>query len=449
MRKSTLMNVPAWLVIMLLTVSCFTRKDRATEEISTEPTQTEEPAKAPSVNDKSSIPPTVKETAVQIRKVNFFLEASGGMAGFMPRGQANADAVPFQKNIAGLLSEINFSKFIGERDYYYILEKNGMSLLQKSSYNDLLKTVSAGIEKPALGTELPEMLEGILKESEKENAVSIIVSDFIYGPADKTKFAIIPQLIRGGLNKAQNGQVISVFGFRSPFTGTFHPAVKTPEAKRQLKSVSMPYYVWVIGEQKYVSTFNRQVIKAMPEEQAHFGFNFPEPTFEALTKYNPSGNVYCSSRNPEAGCKAVTLDPQKDMPVEFEVGVNLENYPSTLQSSDYLKNNLEFSGKGIIGTILSVKKADAKTKANPSLEKYSHFVRVKVTEASAKSGSLTITLPRQEPNWITQWTTQNDNNPVAQPGKTFKLNEVLSGVQSLYGETSRNEFQISITFTKG
>lgn len=449
MRKSKLISLPAWLVIMLLTVSCFSRKDRATEETSTEPTQTEETTTAPAKNATVNEPKTPAQPSQQIRKVNVFLEASGGMVGFMPRGGAASSATPFQNKIAGLFTEINFNKAVGKKDYYYILEKNGQSLLQKSTYNDLLKTVSAGIEKPALGTELPEMLEGILKESAKDNAVSVVISDFIYGPADKTKFAIIPQLIRGALNEAANKeQVISVFGFQSNFTGTFHPAVKTPVAKRQLSNVKMPYYVWVIGKQEDVLAFNQKVLKSLPEEQAHFGFNRPQPEFEALTKFNPKGNVYCSSRNPEAGCKAITLDPQKDMPVEFEVGVNLENYPTPMQSSDYLKNNLVFAGRGITGTILSVKKADAKTKANPTLEKYSHFIRVRVTEV-AKTGSLTLTLPGQEPAWVNQWTTQNDNNPVVQPGKTFKLNEVLSGVQSLYGENSQNEFQISITFNKG
>ena len=450
MRRSNLKNLPALLVIMLLTVSCFSRKDRATEETSTEPTQTEETAEAPPKNARDNAPKTAVQPSQQIQKVNVFLEASGGMVGFMPRGGAASSATPFQNKVAGLFTEINFSKAVGKKDYYYILEKNGNSLLQKSTYNDLLKTVSSGIEKPALGTELPEMLEGILKESAKDNAVSVVISDFIYGPADKSKFAIIPQLIRGALNEASNReQVISVFGFQSNFSGTFHPAVKTPVAKRQLSGVKMPYYVWVIGKQEDVLAFNQKVLKTLPDDQAHFGFNRSVPEFEALTKYNPKGNVYCSSRNPEAGCKAITLDPQKDTPVEFEIGVNLENYPGPLQSSDYLKNKLEFAGRGITGTILSVKKADAKTKGNPTLEKYSHFVRVRVTEASAKSGSLTLTLPAQEPAWVNQWTTQNDNDPQKNPGKTFKLNEVLSGVQSLYGETSKKEFQISITFNKG
>ena len=87
MRKSNLIKVPAWLVIMLLTVSCYSRENRATEETATEPTRTEETNKSTAKNARENAPKPVKETAVKIRKVNFFLEASGGMAGFMPRSK--------------------------------------------------------------------------------------------------------------------------------------------------------------------------------------------------------------------------------------------------------------------------------------------------------------------------------------------------------------------------
>jgi len=89
-------------------------------------------------------------------------------------------------------------------------------------------------------------------------------------------------------------------------------------------------------------------------------------------------------------------------------------------------------------------KADAK---DPAQEKYTHLIRVRITQAMAKSGKLTISLPENEPDWVNQWTTQNDNNPAAQPGKTFRLNDVLAGVQSLYSE-QRNIFTFSLNFIK-
>ena len=439
MRRTSRLIFPLCLVFLTLQVSCFTRKDKHAENTASESTK-----KVTSESKKVPVKPAHNQIT-QIPKVNVFLEVSGGMAGFMPKGGAGTEATSFQNRVAGLFTEVNYNKTIQNRNFYFIREKNGTSQLQKSTYNETLKTVSAGIQNPALGTELPEMLEQILKESGKSKAVSVIVSDFIYGPADKSKFNIIPQLIRGALNEAQDKNlVVSVFGDQSNFTGSFHPAVKQPVAKRQLNNIKMPYYVWVIGPQEEVILFNQKVIKNHPQQQAHFGFNYPQPAFEALTKIKPSGNVYCSERKPTEGCKSVTIGPQKDMPVEFEVGVNLTAFPEPLQNAEFLKKNLKLNGKGFSGTIISVRQADAK---DPAQEKYSHLFRVRITQVMAKSGQLIFTLPEKPADWVDQWTTQNDNNPATQPGKTFRLNEVLAGVQSLYSE-QRNVFSFSLNFIK-
>lgn len=443
MRRTFRLFFPPCLLFLALLSSCFSRKDKQAE--------TEPAAATETVPDKAEKPTSTKpyqpaeNQITSIPKVNVFLEVSGGMVGFMPKGGAGSDATNFQKKVAGLLTEVNYNKAVQQKDFYFIREKNGTSQLQKSTYPEVLKTVSAGIQKPALGTELPEMLEQILKESGKSKAVSVIVSDFVYGPADKTKFNIIPQLIRGALNEAQDkNMVVSVFGDQSAFTGSFHPAVKQPVAKRELKGTIMPYYVWVIGPQEEVILFNQKVFKNLPEQQAHFGFVYPEPAFEALTKLKPSGNVYCSERKPTEGCKSVTIGPQKYTPVEFEVGVNLSSFPEPLQNAEFLKKNLELNGKGFSGTIISVKKTDAR---DPAQEKYSHLIRVRITQATAKSAQLTFTLPEKPADWVKQWTTQNDNNPATQPGKTFRLNDVLAGVQSLYSE-QRNVFSFSLNFIK-
>lgn len=443
MRRTSRLFYPLCLIFLTLQISCFTRKDKQAETDSTEATETVSKEAEKSASTKPS--KLAKPQITQIPNVNVFLEVSGGMSGFMPTGGAGIEATSFQNRVAGLFTEVNYSKAVKNRSFYFIREKNGTSQLQKSTYNEVLKTVSAGIQYPALGTELPEMLEQILNESGKNKAVSVIVSDFIYGPADKTKFNIIPELIRGAMNEAQDKNlVVSVFGDQSIFSGTYHPAVKQPVVKRQLSKVKMPYYIWVIGPQKEVILFNQKVFKNLPTQDAHFGFDFPEPAFEALTKIKPSGIVYCSERKPAGGCKSVTIGPQKDTPVEFEIGVNLNNFPALLQNPEYLKQNLELNGKGFSGTIISVRKADAK---DPAQEKYTHLFRVRITQVMTSSGKIIISLPETEPDWVTQWTTQNDNNPVAQPGKTFRLNDVLAGVQSLYSE-QRNIFSLSLNFIK-
>src|SRR5687767_893334 len=115
MRRFNLMNLPVLLVLMVLTVSCFSRKDRATEETSTESTQTEETTEAPTKNARDNAQKPAVQPSQQIQKVNVFLEASGGMVGFMPRGGASSAATPFQNKVAGLFTEINFNKAVGNK----------------------------------------------------------------------------------------------------------------------------------------------------------------------------------------------------------------------------------------------------------------------------------------------------------------------------------------------
>src|SRR5687768_395802 len=160
MRSNSRLFFPLILVFLMLQVSCFSRKDRQAETESVESTET--------VSEKAQKVPATKPTEkqiTQIPKVNVFLEVSGGMVGFMPKGGAGVQASSFQNKVAGLLTEVNYSKAVQNKDFYFIREKNGTSQLQKSTYPEVLKTVSAGITNPALGTELPEMLEQILKES--------------------------------------------------------------------------------------------------------------------------------------------------------------------------------------------------------------------------------------------------------------------------------------------
>lgn len=408
------------------------------------PKEIKDPVKA-----QSSIPKTPEQKS-QALKVNVFLEVSGGMVGFMPKGSPATRETEFQANVASLLANVNHNKDIKSKNFYYIKEKDGNSELVKENYQQVLNTVSGGVTNPALGTELPEMLEQILRESNKSDAVSVVVSDFIYGPANKTKYNIIPQLVQGALNDVQNKDlVISVFGYKSAFHGSYHPAVKTPAEKVPLLGTTkIPFYIWVIGKQQDVMFFNKNVLNDTPLEQVHYGFNYTIPDYEALPQFNSSGTIYCSTSSSKGGCKSVILKAENGEPAEFEIGVNLLELPSTLQSPIYLKDNLKISGKGINAAILEVKKSNNQTVSDSNLDKYSHFIRVRVNQLTVDKGNLTLTLTEKEPLWITGWSTSNDNDPVANPGKTFKLKEILGGVAKLYPTSNKNESLLSINFTK-
>ena len=98
--------------------------------------------------------------------------------------------------------------------------------------------------------------------------------------------------------------------------------------------------------------------------------------------------------------------------------------------------------------MVTVTAADESIKATPDLAKYSHFVRVRVPELTAISGTISVQLPQVTPNWISSWSTDNDNNPAAAPKKTYQLTKIIDGVQALYRDQSDLVFSATIQFNK-
>ena len=243
---------------------------------------------------------------------------------------------------------------------------------------------------------------------------------------------------------------MAVFGVASDFHGTYHPAVKKPEVRRTLKGEEIPFYVWVIGKQQDVQVVTNRVFRDLPPQQAYFGFEYKRIPFSALLKekaFKPTGIVYCSSRNAEP-CTSVNLQPQAKEPVEFTVGLDLSALPANMQRIDYLKQNLKVVGNGCRATMVSVTAADENVKATPELARYSHFVRVQVPQLTANTGSVYVQLPQVYPAWINNWSTDNDNNPAADPKKTYQLNKIMDGVQALYRDKSDNIFNVTVQFNK-
>jgi hypothetical protein len=188
--------------------------------------------------------------------------------------------------------------------------------------------VQGEVSQAALGTELPQMLEGILNRPQATQEVSVVISDFIYGPARKSDFSQLPNLIRTSIAPVSQQQLaVAVFGEASRFYGTYHPAVKTPVAKRSLNGEKVPYYVWVIGPPELVARYAAEVFKNAPAQQAFYGLKLPTPAFAPLLtkltdpKLKPSGGTVFAEGS------GLSVDVSDD-PVDFSLGLNLGTLPA-------------------------------------------------------------------------------------------------------------------------
>jgi hypothetical protein len=450
---SKLKSVSSLQILLLCIALAFTgcyKKQSSGEE--TDPTIV-----TPAKNDKSAAKApaaTAANTTPEIVNVNIYLEISNGMKGFMPVPAAGKEATTFQNNILKLISEVQDGRYVADKGFYLAKEDaKSRPVLDSVSYNTIKSYIVSGIKDDVRGTPLPAMLKSALQKSIDQKAVSVIVSDFIHGPdpRDQGQFISLDADIRSSLREAEHqGLVIAILANTSEFFGTYHPAVKKPEIKRMLNGEQIPYYIWVIGKQQQVQVVTNKVLRNLPAQQAYFGFEYKSIPYTALLKdkqFRPSGVVYCSNRNADP-CTDVKLQPTKNEPIEFTVGLDLNQLPMSMQTLDYLKKNLTITGNGNRPTIVSIAAADETIKATPDLAKYSHFVRLRVPELTANSGFISVRLPQVTPPWINSWSTDNDNNPASAQKKTYQLTKITDGVQALYREQNNFVFNTTIKFNK-
>lgn len=444
-RKFYSINI-AFICLFLILTGCYTRPS---DEEESDPDATVPPG-GRSETPTSSRPSEAREPSTV--DVNVYLEISNGMKGFMPPVVAGKSGTEFQLRMNKLISEVQDGRYVDHNAFYLAKEDpQGRPVLDSVSYNVIKKYIANGIRDDVRGTPLPDMLRVALQQSIDQQAVAVIISDFIHGPSDQGQFLSLDSDIRSALREAERQElVVAVLGDLSSFHGTYHPAVKKPEVRRTLKGEQIPFYTWVIGRQPDVQVVINRVFRDLPAQQAYFGFQYRAIPYSALLKagnFKPSGIVYCSSRNADP-CTSVNLQPQAKEPVEFTVGLDLSTLPASMQQVGYLKRHLKVMGNGCRAALVSVSATDENIKATPDLARYTHFVRVEVPQLTANTGSIYIQLPQVYPAWANKWSTEDDNNPIREPGRTYQLTKIIDGVQALYRDQSDHIFNVSVQFNK-
>ncbi|WP_426059852.1 hypothetical protein [Hymenobacter sp. B1770] len=378
-------------------------------------------------------------------RVNVFLEYSGGIKGFVPRGGADKPATEFQQRIGALITETQVSSAIAERKYY--LCENAAP--RAVPFQQLRDVVQGEVNQAALGTELPQMLEGILNMPQATQQVSVVISDFIYGPARKSDFSQLPNLIRTSIAPVSQKQLaVAVFGEASRFYGTYHPAVKTPMTKRTLNGEKVPYYVWVIGPPALVARYTAEVFKNAPAQQAFFGLKTDTPAFAPLLtkltdpKLKPSGGTVYAENN------GLTLNPS-DGPVDFSVGVNLRELPAAWQKPAFLAQHMQVrlpNGQASLVPNSVRPLTDEEQSGQPVLAPYTHVMRLRVSKLASATATLSLALPAPEtPEWVAAWSTTNDNTPAP---RTFGLDQILAGVRQSYPTPLPPVFTVQLPLKK-
>ncbi|MGI4833195.1 MAG: hypothetical protein ACRYFK_07000 [Janthinobacterium lividum] len=402
-------------------------------------------------NQAATTAPATPKSAAKVAplQVNMLLELSGGMKGFMPVTTAAQQPTAFQQLVSQLASRTHSSPAVGAAQFW-LVRKDAPATVPYAHFRDV---VQGDTREAALGTELPTMLEQTLALPGASDKVNVLVSDFIYGPDKQSDVALMNVRITDALATITKKQLaVAVLGETSRFAGTYFPAVKTPRRQVALKGETLPYYLWVLGPPAAVGRYLNEVLPASSSaaQQACFGLNFKQIPYAAvLTQVAaggplaPSGNGSISYAGAQASTSLEVSDAQEG--VDFTVALNLSQLPAAWREPAFLAQNLRVSLPG--GAVQLAPNSVRALGGMPGLEGYTHTLRLHLSALPKGGATLTLTLPAPGvPTWVSRWSTENDNQPGAQP-RTYRLQEILNGVRAAFPEQLPPVFTATFTLS--
>jgi hypothetical protein len=355
------------------------------------------------------------------------------MNGFVPVNKPGDAGSEFQRTVTALLSSVEGQTGRGVRtSYYYVKEATGQSssVLQPTSYTEASQTVSSGIRNAAKGSDLTTMLREVLRRQQAQpGTVSIIVSDFIYAPANTTNVwgGKVSADVKDAFSAADPAKLaVSVFAGTSAFRGRFYPGRRT--VPQNLTGQPLPYYVWVLGPAPLVAQVSRTVLGSLAgQPQVHFNVSYPAPAYGAVTGYAAQGGWFAVA-GPPPGVQVTAISAQE--PVQFVVGFDLKSLPPSAQKA-FQASQLQFDAANTDAKLLKTWAAGTGPAVPMAGRPYSHFAQVRLTRLP-NAQTLHLRLPSATPAWVAEYSTVDDSRIAQQGPKTFLLKDVLQGVTDFF-----------------
>ena len=255
-------------------------------------------------------------------------------------------------------------------------------------------------------TDLMQIFDAIIKE-QSPNTVSVFVSDCILDiPQNAIDYLGNCQVsIKNTFNEAisSNSRLgVEIIKLESKFDGYWYCG----HNKELLNDVKRPYYIWLIGDQRYLAKFNKDV----PVEDIIGGIK-----------------DYCAYSTPQS----IPFDIEKGSYVVNHTGkitVNLlVNLRGSLQSKDLLKNTAQFkSANPTQVKVVSSKEITDKKSL------YSHVVELEIDNpATLRSEIITYSYP-QLATWVSNSDDTTGQNVKENLDKTTGLMALIKGVSEAY-----------------
>jgi len=342
------------------------------------------------------LPPGEINDSIELK---VYVENSGSMDAYMCAGSNLKDAVfDYVSDLKRLTTSCSL---------YYINSKvipyNGEL---KSYIKDLTPQSFAMAGGDRRNTDLRDIFEKIIRANGKQ-CVSVFVSDCILDiPENAIDFFGNCQVsIKNTFNEALSanpGLGVEIIKLESKFDGYWYCG----HNRELLKDAKRPYYIWIIGSQKYLAEINKKV----PVENIIGG----------IKEYS----AYAAPQKIPFDMNRSTYVTNHSGKINVEILVNLRG---SLQSSDLYKNTAQYkSANPSQVTVISV--CEITDASSP----YSHVITLEIDNPETlKLETLTFSYP-----YLATWVSNSDDtigaNVKNNLDKTTGLMALIKGVAEAY-----------------
>ena len=342
------------------------------------------------------LPPGEINDSIELK---VYVENSGSMDAYMCAGSNLKDAVfDYVSDLKRLTTSCSL---------YYINSKvilyNGDL---KSYIKDLTPQSFARAGGNRRNTDLRDIFDTIISANSKQT-VSVFVSDCILDiPENATDFFGNCQVsIKNTFNEALSSNPdlgVEIIKLESTFDGYWYCGHNSTH----LTDVKRPYYIWVIGDQRYLAEFNKKT----PVENIIGG----------IKEYS----AYAAPQKIPFDMNRSTYVTNHSGKINVEVLVNLRG---SLQSSDLYKNTAQYkSANPSQVSVVSV------SEITDALSPYSHVITLEIDNPETlKLETLTFSYP-----YLATWVSESDDTTGANVkdnlDKTTGLMALIKGVAEAY-----------------
>jgi hypothetical protein len=342
------------------------------------------------------LPPEEINDSIELK---VYVENSGSMDAYMCAGSNLKDAVfDYVSDLKRLTTSCSL---------YYI---NSEVILYNGELKSYIKDLTPQSFAMAGGdrrnTDLRDIFEKIIRANGKQ-CVSVFVSDCILDiPENAIDFFGNCQVsIKNTFNEALSanpGLGVEIIKLESKFEGYWYCG----HNRELLKDVKRPYYIWVIGDQRYLAEFNKKT----PVENIIGG----------IKEYS----AYAAPQKIPFDMNRSTYVTNHSGKINVEILVNLRG---SLQSSDLYKNTAQYkSANPSQVSVVSV------SEITDALSPYSHVITLEIDNPETlKLETLTFSYP-----YLATWVSNSDDttgtNVKDNLDRTTGLMALIKGVAEAY-----------------